>query len=84
MAKHKSISQRLAKAGSLATKREIGHDWSANWQQEQKRLIHKLEQAISADDYAQLCIITGQLKAVTEKRFSALPKVIEKLTEPTE
>lgn len=76
---HRSISQRLKRAKSVESKQEAAQDWAANWQREQAGLIRDLEQAISNDDYDQLCIVSGQLKAVTEKRFDALPKVITAL-----
>jgi diphthamide synthase subunit DPH2 len=76
----KSISQRLSNAKELQTKQEIALDWSANWQQEQAKLIMRLEHAIKTDDYDELCIVTGELKAVTLKRFEALPNVIKLLT----
>jgi hypothetical protein len=76
---HRSISQRLKRAKSIESKMEAAQDWAANWQREQEGLIRDLEQAISNDDYDQLCIISGQLKAVSQKRFIALPKVISAL-----
>lgn len=79
MSQHRSISQRLAKAKSPETKREVVNDWIANWYKEQLSLIAQIEKAINHDDYDQLCIATGQLKAATEKRFTALPKVIQAL-----
>jgi len=81
MTKHRSISQRLARAKSLDTKKEIALDWAKNWQHEQCKLITQLGMAVKNDDYDQLCIVTGQLKAVAEKRFSALPNVIANLSE---
>ena len=77
---HRSISQRLKKAKSIEVRREILRDWSAAWQREQMELIGQLEQAIKHDDYDALCIATGQLKAVSQKKFEALPRVIETLT----
>jgi hypothetical protein len=77
---HRSISQRLKKAKSPEVKQEVALDWAANWQTEQLQLIQLLEQAVKRDDYDNLCIVTGQLKAVTQKRLEALPKVIKALT----
>jgi hypothetical protein len=77
----KSISQRLKNTKSMQIKEEIALDWSANWHQEQADLVAQLGKAISADDYDQLCIIAGQLKTVTSKRFEALPNVIRLLLE---
>lgn len=79
--KHRSINQRLARAKSLDTKREILSDWSENWKAEQLTLVQRLEKAIGNDDFDELCIVVGQLKAVTDKRFLALPKIFSKLTE---
>lgn len=76
---HRSISQRLAKAKAMETKKEVALDWSANWAREQMQLVAQLEKAVAADDYDQLCIVTGQIKAVSIKRLEALPKVIEAL-----
>ena len=80
MTKHRSISQRLARAGSLGVKTEIALDWAQSWHTEQMQLIHRLEQAIKKDDYDELCIVCGQIKAVSEKRFKALPKVLTTLS----
>lgn len=64
----------------MSTKGEILTDWSGSWKAEQLGLITQLEQAIKADDYDQLCIATGQLKAMSNKRFDALPNIFSKLT----
>lgn len=77
---HRSISQRLAKAKALETKKEVALDWAANWAQEQDGLVKQLEAAVAKDDYDQLCRVTGQIKAVSQKRFEALPKVIHAIT----
>lgn len=78
---HRSISQRLKIAKSPEVKQEVALDWAANWHTEQLQLIQQLEQAVKRDDYDKLCIVTGQLKAVTQKRLEALPKVIKALTD---
>lgn len=80
MTKRRSIGERLNRAKSPEVKQEVARDWAADWAREQKLLIGKLEQAVKTDDYDQLCIVTGQLKAVTEKRFCALPNVIAKIS----
>ena len=79
MSKHRSISQRLSRAKSVEVKQEVALDWATNWQNEQSGLILQLGKAIANDDYDLQCRISGQLKAVTEKRFIALPKVIDAL-----
>lgn len=81
MSQNRSISQRLAKAKSPESKEEAALDWAQSWEREQLALIAKLEQGIKHDNYDDLCIATGQLKAVSNKKFEALPKVITKLIE---
>ena len=80
MTKRRSIGERLNRAKSLEVKQEVARDWAADWEREQKTLITQLQQAVKTDDYDQLCIVTGQLKAVTEKRFNALANVIDKVS----
>lgn len=72
----RSISQRILTAGSAEAKRATAIEWADNWQTEHERLIQVLERAIRTDDYDLLCRTTGQLKAVGQKRFEALPKVL--------
>ena len=77
----KSISQRLANTKDVEVKKTIVRDWAANWKLEQSNLIQKLGEAIASDDYDQLCITSGELKGLTEKRFNALPNVLLKCLE---
>ncbi|MGN7457473.1 hypothetical protein ACTHPH_21900 [Paenibacillus pasadenensis] len=79
MAKHLSVGQRIKKAGTLARQEEIALAWAEDWQAEYDRLIRSLEAAVRHNDYDQLCRMTGQLKAVGQKKFSALPGVIRAL-----
>jgi lactate dehydrogenase-like 2-hydroxyacid dehydrogenase len=71
-----TISQRLQKAKRQSVKIEVAQDWAKNWQAEMFSLILDLEKAVSSDDYDAMCRATGQIKAVTIKRFDALPKVL--------
>lgn len=80
MTKRRSIGERLNRAKSPEVKQEVARDWASDWDREQKSLIAQLEQAVKNDDYDKMCIVTGQLKAVTEKRFKALPNVIAKIS----
>ena len=75
----RSISQRLKRAKSPEFKKEVALKWAAEWQREQCLLIRLLEQGISHDDYDLLCRTTGQLKAMSSKRLSALSRVIDLL-----
>lgn len=73
---HRSISQRLSKAKSTEVKHTVAQDWATSWELEQSNLIQQLGRAVKNNDYDALCVVTGELKAVTQKRFSALPKVL--------
>jgi hypothetical protein len=42
---------------------------------ETMQVFARLERAIQRNDYDELCIATGQLKAVMQKHFAALPNV---------
>ena len=81
MTQHRSITQRLQRAKSPEARRAAVTDWAANWRNEQMGLIRDMERALKADDYDQLCIATGQLKAVSEKRLAGLARVVEILTD---
>lgn len=74
---HRSISQKLKRAKSVASKTATVEEWALYWQTEQTFLIEQLEQAINKDDYDALCRTTGQLKVVTLKRFIALSSVLK-------
>lgn len=78
--KHKSISQRLKTAKSIDTKKLVAQDWATNWQAEQTALIDMLGKALHKNNFDELCIAVGQLKAVTQKKFEGLTKVIEILS----
>lgn len=77
----RSISQRLQRAKSAESRKNVALAWAAEWQREQSLLIKLLEQSISHDDYDLLCRSTGQLKTMSNKRLPALCRVIDLLTE---
>lgn len=79
MPPNRSISQRIKRAKSIETKREIIGDWANSWKNEQCSLIIRLGQAVKDNDYDELCIVTGELSAVTKKKFDALPNVFNLL-----
>lgn len=79
--KHKSIGGRLRSAKTRPRRREILTEWRHNWYDDQMDIVAQLERAIGRMDYDALCIATGQLRAVTEKRFLGLDSVIRRLTE---
>lgn len=81
MPRHKSIGYRIERAGTLATRREVAMDWSANWYADHLQTLHSIEKALGARDVALAGRYCGQLKALHEKAFGAFPRVIEALTD---
>lgn len=79
--RHLSIGQKLKRAKTVEAKRATAIEWSQGWQEEHERLVQMLERSIQTNDYDLVCRATGQLKAVGKKRFDALPRVIQNLTE---
>lgn len=84
MPQHRSIAQRLKKTKKMSVKLEIITDWATGWENDQMQLIKQLEAAIKSKDFDTLCIATGQLKAVTQKRFEGFASIIEDLQLPAE
>ena len=81
MPSHRSISERLHRAGTIAVQREIAHDWATSWQSDHADTLTQLERAIGRGDIARAGQIVGQIKALDAKRFGALPGVIDALTD---
>lgn len=81
MTQHRSISQRLKRAKSAETKKQIALEWSKAWKIEQDGLVNQLGQAIARNDYDAQCIALGELRAITDKRMTGLMSVINTLTE---
>ena len=44
--KRRSIGERIARAGSLSVRREIAHDWHANWVQDHDAEVRAIERAL--------------------------------------
>ncbi len=76
MSNHRSISQLLRKNYTREKKQELALNWASAWANDQSELVRRLGSAVKNDDFDELCICVGQLKALTEKRMSALPNVI--------
>ena len=82
--KNRSIGQRIGRAKGKESVRKIALDWASTWQKEQESVVERLGKSISDDDFDAQCIAAGELKTITEKRFSGLRSVIEKLSERIE
>jgi len=77
----RSIGQRLAKAKAPGLKAEIAQDWARNWEEDQTQVLRRLEQAHKHKNWHGIGATVAQLRAITDKRFFALPNVISKLSE---
>ena len=79
MTQHRSISQRLKRAKSTESKRLTLTEWAKSWESEQMHVISNLGNAIKDGDFDRECILCGELKALSIKKFEALPKVLNLL-----
>ena len=77
--KHRSISERLARAASIDVKREIARDWAANWRADHDTTILAAGRALAAGDLDETGRRLGQLKALHDKAFVGLQAVLEDL-----
>lgn len=76
----RSISQRL-KTARPERRLEVATNWAAEWQEEYEKHVQNFERAIRTEDYDLLVRTTGWLKADGKKRFEALPRVMESLSQ---
>jgi len=76
MPKRLTITKRIRKVKSQESKTLLGIGWAVSWDREQTQLIKRLGVAVRDDDFNELCICVGQLKEMSEKKFSALKNVI--------
>ena len=82
--KNQSIGQRIDSAKRKGVAREIALDWADAWQKEQGAVVKRLGKSIAEADFDAQCIVAGELKKITEKRFAGLRSVIERLSERRE
>lgn len=81
MAPRRAIGERLRRAKSLESRKEVALDWYANWHQDHLNTLQQVEKALQFRDVEDAGRILGQLKALHEKAFGALPRVIEALAD---
>lgn len=79
--KRRSISERLNRAGGLAIRREIAHDWLANWMQDHEAEVAAIERALQRGLVQEAAQGLGRLKALSGKRFGAMPRLIDALAD---
>ena len=79
--KRRSIGERMGRAKSLDIRRQIAYDWTANWIQDHDAEIRFIETALQRGQISEAGQALGRLKALSDKRFGALPRVIAALTD---
>lgn len=79
--KRRSIGERLDRAKSLSVRIEIAYDWLANWMQDHDAEIRHMETALQHGRTLEAGRALGRLKALSDKRFGAMPRVIDALAD---
>ena len=80
--KHRSISERLARAKSPEARASVLADWIADWEDAQWHLLEQIETALRDGNYNAGCIAAGAFKNQIEQRFDGLETVLRILQEP--
>ena len=80
--KNRSITDRIKRCKNDQKRFEIALQWMDNWKAEQSKLCEKLSTSARINDYDEACICTGQLRAVTEKKFAALNNISDMIGLP--
>lgn len=62
-------------------RREIAHDWQANWKQDHDAEIEAIERALQLGLVQEAGQALGRLKSLSDKRFGAMPRVIDSLSD---
>ncbi len=82
MPKHRSISERLARAKSPEARASVLADWVADWEESQWYLLEQIEAALRTGNHNAGCIAAGAFKNQIEQRFDGLETVLRILQEP--
>jgi hypothetical protein len=75
----KTITERIRRAKTNDARTELISQWLDDWKDEQTKLCERLSLAI---DIHEACIVNGQLRAVTDKKFVALYNMLHVLGMP--
>lgn len=81
MPPRRAIGERLRRAGSLKTRREVAHDWATNWMRDHEHTLAEIERALGGGNAQEAGRYLGQLKALNDKAMTALPRVIDALSD---
>lgn len=72
----KTITERVKRCKDNETRLDIIMTWLNDWEVEQVKLCDKLPLAIDIRDFDELCIVNGQLREITNKKFTALYNIL--------
>lgn len=75
--KHRSIGERFRRAKSLEARREMLSDWVDNWERDQRDALDLLNAGIESDETELLTSAAGQMRAIIDKRFPALQRILD-------
>lgn len=78
------ISHRLARARTPEKKGIILHEWADKWLCEHIDIVERLKDAIDNNNINTIRIALGELRAVTEKKHTALHNIFDSLTMTTQ
>jgi hypothetical protein len=78
----KTITERIRRAKTNDARTELISQWLDDWKDEQTKLCERLSLAIDIHDFDEACIVNGQLRAVTDKKFVALYNMLHVLGMP--
>lgn len=81
MPRSRAIGDRLRRASTPAVRATVARDWAVNWREEQAFLLARLDEALARSDVQGAREMARQLRAISAKRFSALPRVLASLIE---
>lgn len=73
---HKSIGIKVRSAKTQEGRIALSKAWLSGWQDEQTKLLARLDLAIEIWDYDDLCVVAGQLRELTKKRFDGLYSIL--------
>lgn len=72
----KTITERIKRCKDEDMRNKIILEWLDAWESEQIRLCDKLPLATDIHDFDELCIVNGQLREITNKKFTALYNIL--------
>ena len=78
----KTVTERMRRAKTNEDRIELITNWLDAWYREQTKLCERLSLAIDIHDFDEACIVNGQLRAVTDKKFVALYNMLHVLDMP--